>query len=226
MKKLIALVLAVLMTAVCAASALAEINFDYLNQGGQNGLIAISVSSDGADAYIETTLPRTNFRFEHPYTHPGYFSATEFDFIILDYATENPMPVMRLWIRYFGTQFMNVEDVSFVIDGVTYRFHAAGGEDRRQLVEGKVYAETPAIIFSAEHIAFLEALTNHASGAASLAELEARPVTMILHGDTDVEVTLGSGFMLDFLGVWSYYANSGCMMYLSGIQGTEMSVEE
>ena len=225
MKKLIALALAAVMLASCAASALAEIDLDHLIQGMNNGLITLSQDASGADLYMETTLPRTTFRFEHPFTHPAYFSATEFDVLILDYATAEAMPVLRLWIRYFGTQFMNIEAVSFVIDGVAYRFDGISSPDRRQLLEGKAYAEVPGIIFGADHLPFLEALLAHGTAVGTVAELDANPIKMILHGDQDYEVVLGSGFVLDFLGVWSYYVNSGCGNYIYGIQGSPMTVQ-
>lgn len=223
MKKLTALILALVMLLSCAVSALASVDRSVFTSDEAQQLIRLEYNSDNTNAYVESKLSRSYLKFEHPNAHPDYGSGTEFDIILVDYFTADVLPAMRLWIRYHATEYLHIYAVSFEVDGVTYRFDNVGSPERMYVEDG-VYCEDPLIIFSEDELDFPLALLAYMDKLGGLDHLDNASVKLTLHGDKNVTVTLDSSFLLDFFCVINFFVESGCRDYMDDYDGTKMTV--
>lgn len=226
MKKLTSLFLA-LVILMCPLMAMAEsFNKSVLKGEYFDSVATLDISDDGTAAFVETQLTAANRSFSTPYEHPDYYNVTLWDMLVLDYNTSDPSPRLRVWVRYYGTQYLNIEGVSFVLDGTTYTFTDVASDSRKQHIADKdAYNERALIIFDTENLEFLAALEGYCESFDSVEEMDAHPITMILHGDTDVTVSLDSGFMLDFLIVSDLFIEAGGLDYLQYAGGNPMTTK-
>lgn len=225
MKKLIALLTALLMLASCAMTALAELDRSVFTDETAESLIVLEFNDAGTNAYIESRLERSALAFDHPNALPDEPSVAEFDMLILDYNTDEPFPALRLWVRYRGTEYLYIDGISFEVDGVTYRFDGVGDPSRIYDENGK-YAENALIVFGLDQSLFISALLGYMQQFGGLDQMEDASIKMTLHGATDVTVTLNQAFLLDFLTVVNFHVTSGSMDYMPAIEGTKMSITQ
>ena len=225
MKKLTALILALIMLLSCAVTAMAEFDRSVLTDETAQSLIVLEFDETNTNAYIESRLERSALAFDHPNAHPDEPSLVEFDMIVLDYHTDDPYPALRLWVRYRGTEYLYIDGISFEVDGLTYRFDVVGDPSRIYDENGK-YSENALVVFGLNQSLLISGLLGYMQQFDGIDQLEGASVKMILHGATDVEVTLNQAFLLDFLTVANFYATSGSMDYMVGIEGTAMTITE
>ena len=227
MKKLTSFVLALIVLMMCPLMAMAE-GFDRSVLTGEyfESVATLDPSEDGTAAFVESQLTAQNRSFTTPYEHDAYYNTTLWDMLVLDYDTSDPSPRLRMWVRYYGTQYANIEGISFELEGKTYTFTGVSDEARKQLIEDKgAYNERALIIFSVDNLEFLVALENYCESFESVEEMDANPITMILHGDEDITVSLDSGFMVDFLIVSDLFIECGGLDYLQDANGTAMTTK-
>ena len=226
MKKLTSLFLA-LVILMCPLMAMAETFFTSALKGEYfESATTLDISDDGTAAFVESQLSAADRSFSTPFEHPEYYNVTLWDMLVLDYNTDAPSPRLRVWVRYYGTQYLNIEGVSFVLDGTTYTFTGVASDSRKQHIADKdAYNERALIIFDTENLAFLTALESYCMQYDTVAEMDAHPITMILHGDTDVTVSLDSGFMLDFRIIAGRFIEAGGLDYLQYAGGNPMTTK-
>ena len=128
-------------------------------------------------------------------------------------------------MRYRGTEYLYIDGISFEVDGLTYRFDGVGDPSRIYDENGK-YSENALVVFGLNQSLLISGLLGYMQQFDGIDQLEGASVKMILHGATDVEVTLNQAFLLDFLTVANFYATSGSMDYMVGIEGTAMTITE
>ena len=223
MKKLTALILALIMLLSCAVTAMADVDRSFFTSEAEEGWISIIYNSANTNAFISSGLGWSYLIFDHPNAHPDFGSGTEFDIILIDYFTADIQPVLRLWIRYFATEYLHIYAVSFEVDGVTYRFDNVGSPERIYIQEG-VYRENPLIIFSEDQIDFIIALFDYMKKLNSTGNLADASIRLTLHGDKNVTVMLDENFLADFFVVANSFMEAGCRDYMDDYDGTKMTV--
>ena len=226
MKKFASLFLALIIL-LCPLMAMAE-SFDKSVLKGEyfDSVATLDISDDGTAAFVESQLSASNRSFSTPYEHSAYYNTTLWDMLVLDYNTSNPSPRLRVWTRYYGTQYANIEGISFVLNGTTYTFTDVSSDSRKQYIsDDKAYNERALIIFDMENIGFLVELENYCESFETVDEMNEHPITMILHGDTDITVSLGSGFMVDFLIISDLFIEAGGLDYLQYAGGNPMTTK-
>ena len=160
MKKLTALILALIMLLSCAVTAMAEFDRSVLTDETAQSLIVLEFDETNTNAYIESRLERSALAFDHPNAHPDEPSLVEFDMIVLDYHTDNPYPALRLWVRYRGTEYLYIDGISFEVDGLTYRFDGVGDPSRIYDENGK-YSENALVVFGLNQSLLISGLLGY-----------------------------------------------------------------
>lgn len=217
MKRLLAIILAVIMMSAILCGALAELDLSYIRENPD--LYTIDVSDSGEAAFIETALNTAGRSFTHKYESANRYNSTKFDILVLDYLKTSAYPVMRLWITYCADDnYMNINSVSFIIDGTKYTFSGVA-DPEWYTKDDSGYMEQILIRFNQENISFLAAMIGQITGDGDFDQLlESAECKMILHGREDIEVDLGQGFFLD------YYAIANAMLQIDGFEYLDKSV--
>ena len=225
MKKLVSLIIALLVMA-CPMMAMAGSFDGSVFQGLYFSSIAtLDLNEDGSVAFVESQLTAATRSFTTPYEHPRYYNSTLWDIVIPRYDTGNPAPRIRLWIRYYGTQFANIEGVSFQLNGKTYTFTGVSDPERQTYKEEEdAYTERLLIIFDDQSLDFIAEMEAYCENCNTVEAMNEHPITMILHGDEDIVITLGSGFMSDFMIIKELFIDCGGLDYLKDGGGNTMIV--
>ena len=195
MKKCIALLLVLLLCSLTTGTALADkLDFSYVYATPE----AYEVDMDEEDdlCFIDTTLTSRDRHFSHRLESDRYWNTTMFDIICLDLSDDAPYAVWRLWVSYNSDIcHQNIHSITFVLHGKSYTFTDVSDSDWVTQSEG-TYSEDLLIKFGTKNAAFIAALKRYAKELTDIADFSC---TMILHGDEDLTVTLGEGFLLDFM---------------------------
>ena len=225
MKKLVSLIIALLVMA-CPMMAMAGSFDGSVFQGLYFSSIAtLDLNEDGSVAFVESQLTAATRSFTTPYEHPRYYNSTLWDIVIPRYDTGTPAPRIRLWIRSYGTQFANIEGVSFQLNGKTYTFTGVSDPERQTYKEEEdAYTERLLIIFDDQSLDFIAEMEAYCETCNTVEAMNEHPITMILHGDEDIVVTLGSGFMSDFMIIKELFIDCGGLDYLKDGGGNTMIV--
>lgn len=222
MKKLYALV-ALLLCVCLAGTACADIiDLSYVED---SPLLTLDVESHGDMdvAFIESTLSVSARSFVHKYESETKYSHTFFDILITDYRDSSQEDsAHRLWIYYHADNgYQNIDSVTFNVAGTRYTFTGVSSPSRCEYEDG-VYEERLLIKFSVSNMSFLSALEQLIPTDGSMPDAD---ITMTLHGKEDITVELGSGFMLDFMGLRLAMLNTDCANGLRTTTGTPMTVK-
>lgn len=208
MKRIIALVLALMMAAGLAAAAAEETPefFDVSYFEKNEDIFQVNVSQDGESVTISSKELMENRAFSTPYDTESYYSAIIPDIAVLNYPREQErQAAIRIRIIYNGTKPLNITSATFIGGGYEFTLsEIAVGSAPEQ--DG-VYTETMAVIGgnSNNNILFLATLMADSVSYAQRRyinegadENAALPEwTLILHGDEDVTVQLPASFWAD-----------------------------
>lgn len=216
MKKLLSLLLALCLL-LSASTALA---LDLAFVAENPGIYTMNVDDDG-DAFITTALTVADRSFTHQYESANYWSSTQFDILVVDYAAAEALPVWRLWITYTAdNRYQNFDSVTFDFSGYSFTFTDISNPEWQEMV-GDSYMEQTLIQFGMMNIEFFIALEKYCAGLdESLADFTG---TMTLHGDEDIVVNLGQGFALDFVLTKMAYVQMDGLATIQDVYGTMIS---
>ncbi|MBP3650792.1 MAG: hypothetical protein J6K73_13545 [Clostridia bacterium] len=223
MKKFFALLLVFLLLA-SVSTAVAKV-LDLSPIEAKSGLYTIDVSEDGDSAFIETTLSSEERSFTHQYESSKLYSTTLFDVLVVNYQKSTNYPIFRLWITYCADDaFQHFDAVTISLGNKRYTFTDVS--DPEWLIEDEEngYIEDLLIRFGKDNVSFLKDLEEAIGNKTTLEQLEQMDVRAVLHGDEDIEIELGSNFLLDFLGMKSAWLTLEGLDYLDQIIGSDMSV--
>lgn len=223
MKKL-SFILALVLMLSCLSCAFAD-DFDLTIVRENPGIYTLDVDTEDDVAFVETTLDAARRSFTHKYESTYRYSNTQFDILVIDYLTSSPRPVHRLWITYCADDnYMNITGVSFEVGGKKYTFSDIADPDWYEKDENG-YLERVLIKFDMDNLDFLIALED--AIPRDLHQLaDAEPITMTLHGRENITVSLGEGFMLDFLLSKVALFETNATDYLSQTTGSPMKVTD
>ena len=210
MKKLIALVLTLALAGslVCAGTAeeteadeavSRTLSTSYFEEN--KDFFRMEVSEDGETTYIQTIAEAENRAFSTPYENDRYYSIVFPELMITNGSEDaEQSSLFRIWIRYRGTKSLNISAVSFVIDGGDYRFMDVTTADWSATKEDGTEAQDAVIILGSDPInatcfagLFAKAI-EYAQNHMNDPDTPVPDVTMILHGDEEVEVLLPVDF--------------------------------
>ena len=200
MKKIVALVLALVFSIGCAAAD--NKSFDAGFFADNASLFSVTVPEGEDSAFIEIRDMSAGSRaFVTPYDSETYYSTVYPELMITDYMAEDAQnAAFRIWIRYRGTKHLNISTVSFLLDGIEYRFLDVTTPDWTATKEDGTAAEDAMImlgrdISNATFFAGLLAKAMEYMEAKVMNQETSLPeAALILHGDEDVETALPSAF--------------------------------
>lgn len=141
--------------------------------------------------------------FEHENSSNAYYSYFYNDWIVLNYDSNNPIPIWRLWIYYSSIESIDAKAVTFSFAGTDYTFEDIfypasslskyeNGDCRQEIV----------IIFGEEHLGFISDLQDYIfqPEVTSYDEMMALPkVKVTFHGTKDISTELPNTFLVDFI---------------------------
>ena len=194
-----------------------------------SNVFTIDVDEDSGIAFVESTLSTKDCSFVHKYESDYRYSSTMFDVLVVNYEKSTAYPVPRLWITYCADEYLYYDSVTITLDGKDFTFSGISDPDWRTKDE-KGVIEKALIKFGSDSLAFLAAMENLYEKYPSLEELMDETggpkVNMVLHGmNEDISVTLGSGFVLDFvLVIEGAYINTNGLDYIEKVSSTTMTV--
>ena len=227
MKKFFSFFLALALLCSCASSLADGYDVSYIKD--HSNVFTIDVDEDSGIAFVESTLSVKDCAFVHKYESEHRYSFTMFDVLVVDYETTTAYPVPRLWITYCADEYIYYDSVTITLDGKDFTFSGISNPDWCTEDEKGVIEKT-LIKFYSENAAFLAAMENLYKQYPSFDELmdetSGPKVKMVLHGkNEDIDVTLGSGFVLDFaLVIEGANINTDGLDYIDKVTGTTMTI--
>lgn len=221
MKKLFVLLTAcMLLVLPMSAAFAASLNLTYVQENSD--IFTIDPNDTGDAVFVETVLTAEDRHFTHKYESDYYWSSTQFDVLGLGYGTNDAYPVWRLWIVYANDiSFQNIDSVTFVLGGMSYTFTDIDDPDWMTKNDTS-YLEEMLIKFGVDNLEFVVALEEYCN---SLENVEDFTCTLILHGDEDITVTLGSGFALDFVLTKKAYLEMDGLDTIDRVGSTPMTMK-
>ena len=221
MKKL-SLILALVMLLGCFGGAFAEdFNLNFVREN--SNLYTIDVDSSRGIAFIESGLTAKDRSFVHKYESSTRYSSTKFDMLVIDYGTSSQYPVCRLWVNYMSdTGYQNIKAVTFNVNGQQFTFTDIDDPDFMEHDEDG-YIERVLIKFDLDNLDFLIALEKMLPD--EFEGFDTIKISMTLHGDEDITVELGRGFMLDFFLLQQAILECNAVGEMSKTNGSPMTVK-
>ena len=208
MKKTVSLLLALLLATGCLAGALAE-------DGSESVKADLSVfttnedvkleadENDPAYAYVtiaDDALSMDTYAITHAHESDTRYSLAEYDFLIMGYNTEDPLPVMRLWFTVFTKdQFYNFESVTLTLGDKEFTFSEVADESMYYELQDGDYAQQLMIIFGADNLDYLLGVEDLLEPMTSGEEVLAAKIPVVLHGTEDVSGEISGGFLLEYM---------------------------
>ena len=206
MKKTVSLLLALLLATGCLAGALAE-------DGSESVKADLSVfttnedvkleadENDPAYAYVtiaDDALSMDTYAITHAHESDTRYSLAEYDFLIMGYNTEDPLPVMRLWFTVFTKdQFYNFESVTLTLGDKEFTFSEVADESMYYELPDGDYAQQLMVIFGADNLDYLLGVEDLLEPMTSGEEVLAAKIPVVLHGTEDVSGEISGGFLLE-----------------------------
>lgn len=224
MKRHLSLLLVILVLLANFSTAVAS-TLDLSPIEAKSSLYTIDLSSDKDAAFIETTLTAMERSFTHKYDSSKLYSTTKFDVLVVNYQTPSNYPIFRLWVSYCADDaFQNIEKATFAMGNKQYTFSDISDPDWLVYDAESGYTEDVLIRFNEDNLSFLMALEEMTTGKGTIEELNQSDLRLILHGNEDIEITLGSGFLLDFIAIKNAWLTLNGKEYLDKVTGSDMSV--
>ena len=233
LKKSFACFLALCILLTCAAVSYADdSDFDIEKYSKYEKLFDIDIDTDSDVAFIETNTAVSKLAFQHKYESEYSYSYIQSDIIVIDYSRSSRFPVIRTWITYNADKAQNIDSVTFKYDGKTYTFTGIGDKERVTKEENG-YRERLLIRYGTDNADFFIAVSVGSVGYLQKinqndANAKAPEMTMILHGDEDIEATVPADFWTDFgLLVLPFMSNDYAWVhYIGENDGTPCKVTE
>lgn len=184
-----------------AGAASNGFNLSFFTSEDTSGMFNVSYYDDSDTALIESIVDTQSIAFSHKYESSYYYSIMKNNLFVMNYSSDDPMPVLCAIIDYRADQPLNISAVSFIIDGTTYTFTDVADASRNAQVDHGI-DENLLIIFGSRNWDFFAAYAEKAllylDSWMVDNDTEAPEIRMILHGaDEDVETTVPAYFMLD-----------------------------
>ncbi len=235
MKKWTALVLCLVLICSCfsvvsaeSAGGEATAAYDISSVTDNNDMYTVDVDEANGVAFVESNIPASMEAFTHKYESESRYSSMHFDILVVDYGTKKAIPALRLLATYCADEFLNINSVTFTLDGMDYTFSDVAVEQAK-VKDEEGAAENLIIKFGNENATFLVAVENLITGFSNLDDLldetKAPKIKMVLHGDEDVEATLGGIFLVDFIFICEQvFLQTGGVSYMKYVEGNPMTV--
>ena len=200
MKRIIALVLALVFSIGCAAADNKSFNAGFFTDN--DSYFEFTVPEDGNSAFIEVKgMSAGNRAFVTPYDSETYYSTVYPELMITDYTAEEAQnAAFRIWIRYRGTKHLNISTVSFILDGIEYRFLDVTKPDWTATKEDGTAAEDAMIMLGRDisnatfFAGLLAKAVEYMEAKVTDPETSLPEAALILHGEEDVETVLPRAF--------------------------------
>ncbi len=233
MKRIAALILTFILAMMLAVSGIAENTetatrmFDSSYYQENKDYFRTDVSEDGTAAYIQTLAEAENRAFSTDYENDLYYSTVFPELMITGWDTETErIPFFRIWIRYRGTKLLNIDAISLVIDGTDYRFLDVTSPGWTATKEDGTAAQDMVLVLGANPnnaTCFAMLFSRAIEYARNSLDDPATPlpdISMILHGDEEMAVTLPADFWSE-LAMFAYSLDSiNGFSYLASAPGT------
>lgn len=241
MKKIIAVVFALTLLVSLVSAGTAEeteaedvskvIDVSYFTE--DKDYFSTEVSEDGDSAYIQTTVNAESRAFSTPYESGRYYSVVLPELMIENWSDESArVPYFRIWIRYRGTQALNIGAVSLVMDGTDYRFLDVSSPDWTATKEDGTEAQDVVLVLGRDQInatcfalLFAKAV-DYVQAQMSDPAVATPDVKLVLHGDEDVETTFPAGFWSELAMFVIGLDSSGGFSFLATASGTPCMVTQ
>lgn len=221
MKRSITLILCVLMLLSLSPASYAALDLSFVEN---SPVYEMDVKNNVA--FISSILETSDRAFHHELENDALFSSTKFNVVIPDYDGD-AWPALTLSIFYTADDVNNTTDVTFHLAGKEYTFSGLLDKDRQtKLDQGAL--EQLIILFGRESEDFLAELVDYSftffDDDFNMVNIDQAAVPMTLHGDRDIEVTLGSPFIMDFVTIVTAYSSMDGPEYLDRAEATPMKI--
>lgn len=229
MKKLLAVLLAVLFVMnTCAALAESE-EFTVKTYSDYDSLFSIDVDKDKDIAFVETKCSVADLAFVHKHESDYSYSYIQSDLLVLDYYSTDRYPIFRTWVYYSAATPLYIHSISFEFEGKKYMFTDVGDADRVKQGEHD-YTESLLIKYGQKNSDFFAAvLLASVRYAMDKDENKTAPqMKMTLIGLEEIEVTVPEEFWQDFalLGLPFLANDLAWIKYIAKTEGTPCKVTE
>lgn len=222
MKTFRTVILCILSLILLLSSCYAEGTFDespYQN----TELFEMVPSDDGNSMFVDCDQKYSvaNRSFDHPYDHPNYYSSITTDILIVGYNGPDKYPVLRTWVNFFTTKKIDVEKVTFDLDGTKYIFSELDYEPV-EVPEGG-YNEDILIKYGPEEAKFMLAVLQYFQKHTGM--YDGIPVT--ISGSEEVTTTMSLSSLNEMNDLFTAFVQSSGLEYLSiAISPASLEIEE
>ena len=168
------------------------------------------VSEDGNTVFIQTQVPAEYRAFSTPYENDFYYSTIFPEILIRGWSDEKTqIPFFRIWIRYRGTKHLNISTVSVIIGGTDYRFENVSSPDWIATKEDGTAAQDVMLVLGSNQVnatcfaSLFSKAIEYTQERLNKQDIPQPDVSVILHGDEDVDITLPADFWAE-LAMFAY----------------------
>lgn len=218
MKRIVGLLLMLTLAAVLAAGYAEQTEADNTMSGKPDfscftehpEYFRTEISEDGTTAFIQVQAAAENRAFSTPYENDLYYSTVFPELMITSWSEEAVrIPFFRIWIRYRGTEHLNVSAVSVIMDGTDYYFENVSSPDWIATKDDGTAAQDVMLVLGSGQInaaCFATLFSKAIEYTQALLENPDTPepkVSFILHGDESTEITLPADFWAE-LAMFAY----------------------
>lgn len=179
-------------------------------------------------AYIESTFSDdvSAIAFTHQYESSEYYSYAYSDIILLD-CPANPQPIWRMWITVQAQKPLNINSVTFTVDGKDYTFSEISNPDRVSQNDNGDTREELLIRFDNYSVDFLIALEQMVNSCESAQEIIEKEIKVVLHGDEDIETVFNGNIWFDWFAVKNAMSEGNGFIHLfQKTDGTPVTVTD
>ena len=216
MKRILSLILAAALVFLAGAAAADDEKFSSEFFETNNKIFKLEVDTENDAGIVTINNDAQGKAFSTPYDSQTYFSMIYPELIIGHYAQKDKqIGVFRIWIRYNGTKFLNIDSVTFMIDGVTYDISEISDPSRRMTRDDGTCTEMLLVKFGKNCSKFVAKIcaaaydyVNKRYGKNGDENTPVPQMKMILHGEgEDIEVMVPDEFWQD-LGLFAVALNN------------------
>jgi len=220
MKKLLSAMLAACLMLMCASNALASFDASAI---ASDEYCVIDVDSDG-DAFITSDQTVPELSFVHELDSEYKYSYAWFDILALDFNTNSPLPIFRLWMMvYNDIGYFDIDSVTMTVGSTEYTFSGIS-KPERYTDDGTSYGQKLLIIFGDDNLSFLTALEEYLQSFNNYKELESGfAVPVVFHGTRDIKGTLDVNFGFEWSLFHSWIIDSNTIDYFGESSATAMT---
>ncbi len=210
MKRRMALLLAAVLLAGMAGTALADVDLSTIRN---SELYYIDVNDNGY-AFVGSIVPYDLMTVSHPNSVASEPSIAYSDIVVSNYYSsgDRQQAAWRLWLEYRGGSYLGITAITLTWDGTDYTFEGVGDSSRMQN-HGNYVQENARIVFGSDNMLFWLSFLLRCEGLDNKMEIIDWSMPMVLHGTRDVATELSGYTLLDL------YLVGEAMYNISGFDG-------